>query len=222
MKPKYKRPIVQIRSKFWTFFSLGMLILFALSSLYLSGCAPISVKPDTASSETKWSAEYEDILWFAVKRMELHKSDLLFKKIGSERPSIHITSIENVQEEFAKRSQKFFEKFRKKERSAGRTHEKITKELEMYVGSVGAFFHSPTNDIYIGVNGHISRCRLKARIAHEVAHFLQAMVYGVLPRESSRAIYESLMRREMKALGVESGFGKQHCPEEVKSWEIHL
>ena len=215
MEPTNKRPIMQLGSRFWSVVVLIGIVLFLALSLFLSGCA-------TIPSKTKWTTKYKDIFWFTVKKMELHENNILFKRIGSERPVIYITSIEIVQKEFARRTKESFNRFYKRLLKKGKTHEEATQEVDRYIKSVGAFFHPLTNDIYVGVNGHISNCRLRARIAHEIVHFLQVKVYGGLGDEENMISQRTKMRREFESLKIEGDFGQENCPEEAKTWKFYI
>jgi len=226
MKLKYKGNMVQITGRLWSIITLIVLTLFLALCLFLSsGCATFSsnTKSEVVYSKQEWSTEYEDIFWFCIKEMGVDQSDILFERIGSERPPIYITSFKGIHKEYAKRMKEPFEKFYKMLREdQGKTHEEATQEIKNLTESVGAFFDPPTNDIYIGIDDSISGCRLRARTAHEISHYIQVVVYGRLPKKFSMAAYDAKLRREYASMSIERTFGLKNCPEEVKDWKFYM
>ena len=179
------------------------------------GCVNIPVKQ-------AWSPEYEKTFKWVIKEMKLDTIDILYKRIDKQRPSVYIVNMETIYEKYKEVSVESFKKYYIQLIEQGETHKEAEKEIEMWLQAPGAFFNPKTNDIYVGTDT-LPDCRIGARVAHEIAHFLQTKVYGRIdPDTADIAKHHITNERENRAGLIERSFGKEFCPEEFKSWEFHL
>lgn len=189
--------------KYRTSVLVGLILFVALP--ILSGCKFLL-----------WTPECEDIFQWTTKQMELAKP--LRDRIDEQRPLVMVVDRATLHNRFRERSKKSEDRYRKRLLEYGKTLEEANKEIEDFVTSVAAFFYPDTNEIYI--NNYESDCRIKARIAHELAHFLQDKVYGKVDPTPEAAHHNGRTRREFQACKIESAYGKEFCAKEAEDWKF--
>ncbi len=195
----------------------NLIYQYVLAVLFISllGCASVPVKPI-------WSPENEKIFQWVVEEIHLDSLIVFTRVYIAERPAIYKVNMETVRSKYRDLTKEAFRKFYEDLIEHGKTPEEARTEVELWLAAPGAFFNPRTDEIYIGTDG-LTKCRIGARIAHEVLHFIQVKPYGRIPPGTpDMSIYRTKMIREGQATMIERAFGRHFCYEESQTWEFHL